>query len=145
MCQSARATAREDRYLFNQILLEATLSDPLRNSPHPLLFGHPSLSRALCVRALCVCACVCVSVRMLMLGEVRLDKEESPQTMAFLLCPLSPSICLVLALHFFFNLSLLLCSVEDKLAQAGAVVSRRAFVCVRRTEREKRYCCNWAQ
>lgn len=49
--------------------------------------------------------------------------------------PLSPSVCLVLAFRFFFNLSLLLCGVEVRLAQAGVVVSRRAGVCVSVRER----------
>lgn len=83
--------------------------------------------------------CVWFGVCILDLSELK-ETEKPADNGVYFALTLFPSVCLVLAFRFFFNLSLLLCAVEVRLAQAGVVVSRRAVVCVRETEGERRYC-----
>lgn len=63
-------------------------------------------------------------------------REESPGTTT-LLCT-SLSVCLILAFCFFFNLALLLYTVDVRLAQAGIVVSRWTVACVWERGRQRK-------
>lgn len=126
MCQ--RETEREDWYLLNQILGGGNpLWSTSKFTASSFIWSSVTCAVSLALPAFVWFVCVCGCVFWTRVGWKRGWPADNGLHSAL---PPSPSVCLVLAFRFFFNLSLLLCAVEVRLAQAGVVVSRGAVMCM---------------